>query len=207
MWPESQGYVDNDKQGRAVLITYFDEVKYHKGRQPYYWLGGIAVDASAIRILEEQLNSLAEEVFGVRTLSRDTVSVEENASAPTVSSSISRRIRIGGCGASFRRKMRRDSDVAVYRKSTLDQPARVSARRGVRLLPTLAAIDTALMLQPVHLAVLPDSWTYSTHAQRPPAYSIWSIHLGRRVVVRWFDDQTLGDEVALPREINSNRPT
>jgi hypothetical protein len=55
-----------------VLITYFDEVKYHKGRQPYYWLGGITVDAEAIKTLEDQLNSLAEEVFGVRTLSRDT---------------------------------------------------------------------------------------------------------------------------------------
>jgi hypothetical protein len=56
----------------AALITYFDEVKYHKGRQPYYWLGGITVDAELIKTLEEQLNSLAAEVFGVRTLSRET---------------------------------------------------------------------------------------------------------------------------------------
>src|ERR1017187_359443 len=59
------------KDGRhlhhAALIRYFDEVKYHKGRQPYYWLGGITVDAELIKTLEEQLNSLAEEVFGVRT--------------------------------------------------------------------------------------------------------------------------------------------
>src|ERR1700733_2488811 len=55
-----------------MLITYFDEVKYHKGRQPYYGLGGITVDAGLIKTLEEQLDSLAEEVFGVRTLSRDT---------------------------------------------------------------------------------------------------------------------------------------
>lgn len=55
-----------------MLITYFDEVKYHKGRQTFYWLGGITVDAGLIKILEEQLNSLAEKVFGVRTLSRET---------------------------------------------------------------------------------------------------------------------------------------
>lgn len=55
-----------------MLVTYFDEVKYHPRRQPYYWLGGIVVDGAAIKALEEQLNSFAEEVFGVRTLSRET---------------------------------------------------------------------------------------------------------------------------------------
>lgn len=55
-----------------MLITYFDEVKYHEGRQPYYWLGGIVVDGVVIKTLEDQLSSLAEEVFGVRTLSRET---------------------------------------------------------------------------------------------------------------------------------------
>jgi hypothetical protein len=55
-----------------VLITYFDEVKYHKARQPYYWMGAITADADAIASLEKQLNDLAEQEFGARILSHDT---------------------------------------------------------------------------------------------------------------------------------------
>jgi hypothetical protein len=55
-----------------VLITYFDEVKYQAGVQPYYWLGGIVVNADAIWALEQKVSDLANECFKVATLSRDT---------------------------------------------------------------------------------------------------------------------------------------
>ncbi len=55
-----------------MLITYFDEVKYQEGQQPFYWLGGITVDGPAIRAVEESLNVLAEEVFGNRTMAKET---------------------------------------------------------------------------------------------------------------------------------------
>ncbi len=38
-----------------MLITYFDEVKFAKGNQPYYWLGGIVAPANSIWTLENKL--------------------------------------------------------------------------------------------------------------------------------------------------------
>ena len=55
-----------------MLITYFDEVKFQKGRQPYYWLGGIVAESQCILQLEEKLSELSEQVFGSRELLRET---------------------------------------------------------------------------------------------------------------------------------------
>jgi hypothetical protein len=55
-----------------VLITYFDEIKYQPGRQPYYWLAGIGVDSTLLRTMEESVNVLAEEVFGTRAMEKET---------------------------------------------------------------------------------------------------------------------------------------
>ena len=53
-----------------MQIVYFDEVK--KGHTPFYWLGAIVANADLIANLERQANDLAEEVFGTRTLTRET---------------------------------------------------------------------------------------------------------------------------------------
>ena len=55
-----------------MQIAYFDEVKYHKGRIPFYWLGAIVADGNLIGELEAEVNALAEEVFGTRALSKET---------------------------------------------------------------------------------------------------------------------------------------
>jgi len=55
-----------------MLITYFDEVKYCEGVQPYYWLCGITATAEMIWRLEQQVSDFAKECFGVSTLSRET---------------------------------------------------------------------------------------------------------------------------------------
>lgn len=55
-----------------MLVTYFDEVKYQKGRSPYYWLGAIVADATTIWTLEKEVNDLAESVFGHRHLTKHT---------------------------------------------------------------------------------------------------------------------------------------
>jgi hypothetical protein len=55
-----------------VQVVYFDEVKYEKNRSPFYWLGAIVADAEQIQNLERQVNDLAEEIFGTRTLTKET---------------------------------------------------------------------------------------------------------------------------------------
>jgi hypothetical protein len=58
--------------GGDVQVVYFDEVKYQKERSPFYWLGAVVADAELIGRLERQANDLAEEVFGKRTLTKET---------------------------------------------------------------------------------------------------------------------------------------
>lgn len=55
-----------------MLVAYFDEVKYQKGRSPFYWLGAVVADADMIKDLEHKVNDLAEEIFGTRTLTKET---------------------------------------------------------------------------------------------------------------------------------------
>lgn len=55
-----------------MLITYFDEVKYQLGSQPFYWLGGLIVDAAIVKELESEVDALAKQCFGTSALSRDT---------------------------------------------------------------------------------------------------------------------------------------
>jgi hypothetical protein len=46
--------------------------KYQKGRSPFYWLGAVIAGVELISDLERQVNELAEEVFGTRTLTKET---------------------------------------------------------------------------------------------------------------------------------------
>jgi len=55
-----------------MLITYFDEVKFAEGKQPYYWLGGIVASADSIWNLERRVGDLAQECFGSRNMTRET---------------------------------------------------------------------------------------------------------------------------------------
>lgn len=55
-----------------MLLAYFDEVKFQPGAQPYYWLGGVIVDAQLVKQLEGEVDALARECFGTSTLGRDT---------------------------------------------------------------------------------------------------------------------------------------
>ncbi len=55
-----------------MKIIYFDEVKYEANRQKYYWIGGVAIDAQNIPIIETKIDDLAEEYFGHRMLTRAT---------------------------------------------------------------------------------------------------------------------------------------
>ena len=55
-----------------MKIIYFDEVKYEANRQKYYWIGGIAIDAEKIPLIETKIDDLAEEYFGSRMLTRKT---------------------------------------------------------------------------------------------------------------------------------------
>lgn len=47
-----------------MLVTYFDEVKPSNPEQPYYWLGGLAIDDAMIPGLEQEVNALAVDCFG-----------------------------------------------------------------------------------------------------------------------------------------------
>ncbi|MDO8206479.1 MAG: DUF3800 domain-containing protein [Gallionella sp.] len=55
-----------------MLITYFDEVKFQSGSQPFYWLGGLIVNAEIVKELESEVDVLAKQCFGSSKLSRDT---------------------------------------------------------------------------------------------------------------------------------------
>lgn len=55
-----------------MLIAYFDEVKYQKGRSPFYWLSAVVANPELIWKLERELNDLAEQAFGSRNLTRET---------------------------------------------------------------------------------------------------------------------------------------
>lgn len=55
-----------------MLLTYFDEVKYQEGMQPYYWIGGIVVTPKMVCFMENAVSDLSKECFGVGTLSKDT---------------------------------------------------------------------------------------------------------------------------------------
>lgn len=55
-----------------MYITYFDEVKFQDGVQPYYWLAGIMVDAEQLWRLENQVAELSQEIFDTGVLLRET---------------------------------------------------------------------------------------------------------------------------------------
>ena len=55
-----------------MYLTYFDEVKFQQGVQPYYWLGGIMVNAGLVAELETHVNALSIECFGLARLESGT---------------------------------------------------------------------------------------------------------------------------------------
>ncbi len=55
-----------------MLLTYFDEVKYQEGLQPYYWIGGIVVTPEMVWHMENAVSELSSKCFGIGTLSKDT---------------------------------------------------------------------------------------------------------------------------------------
>lgn len=55
-----------------MRLIYFDEVKYQKGSQPYYFLAGLIVSADDVWYLENELSIISEECFGTSILTRQT---------------------------------------------------------------------------------------------------------------------------------------
>lgn len=55
-----------------MRFVYFDECKYQKGIQPYYWLGAISICSEKVAEVESRVNDLAERYFGTTELSRHT---------------------------------------------------------------------------------------------------------------------------------------
>jgi len=55
-----------------VYAVYFDEVKYNPPDQKSYWIGGLAMPVTCIPDLEAQVNDLAQQVFGDRSLRKET---------------------------------------------------------------------------------------------------------------------------------------
>lgn len=55
-----------------MRLAYFDEVKYQKGKQPYYWVGGIVVTPEIVWHLENAVSELSRQCFGITTLSKET---------------------------------------------------------------------------------------------------------------------------------------
>lgn len=47
-----------------MLLTYFDEVKPHEPRQPWFWMGGIIVPDTDVPALEASVGALAISCFG-----------------------------------------------------------------------------------------------------------------------------------------------
>jgi hypothetical protein len=53
-----------------MFLFYYDEVKYHPPKQSSFWLGGVAVEASAALSVENKVNEVSEDAFGSRILDR-----------------------------------------------------------------------------------------------------------------------------------------
>ena len=46
-------------------LIYIDESKYEKDRQPYHWLCAVAIPEICIKAVDDRLNELATEYFGL----------------------------------------------------------------------------------------------------------------------------------------------
>jgi hypothetical protein len=58
--------------GKHVQLIYFDEVKFQVAQQPFYWLGGLIIDADSVKSIESEVDALAKKCFGISTLRRET---------------------------------------------------------------------------------------------------------------------------------------
>lgn len=54
-----------------MKIIYFDEVKFDPPKQPFYWLGAIAVDATQLQEVEKRVDSLSQKYFATTKLARE----------------------------------------------------------------------------------------------------------------------------------------
>lgn len=54
-----------------MKIIYFDEVKFDPPKQPYYWLGAIAVDATQLQEIEKKVDALSQKYFETTKLARE----------------------------------------------------------------------------------------------------------------------------------------
>ncbi len=55
-----------------MFLVYFDEVKYEEGKQPYYWICGIAATPEIVQRLEKAVTDLSRKCFRDGTSSRHT---------------------------------------------------------------------------------------------------------------------------------------
>lgn len=53
-------------------LVYYDEVKYESQKQPAHWFGGVAIHTDRVAEIEQELNALAEDVFGSSLLATQT---------------------------------------------------------------------------------------------------------------------------------------
>jgi hypothetical protein len=53
-------------------VFYYDEVKYDPPTQASYWLGGVGAAAHSIPSIEQDVNTVADDIFGSRMLSKAT---------------------------------------------------------------------------------------------------------------------------------------
>ncbi len=55
-----------------MYLTYIDEVKFEKDKEPYYWLCGLAFPEESIKPIEYQLSEVSQDYFGSKILSKET---------------------------------------------------------------------------------------------------------------------------------------
>jgi hypothetical protein len=53
-------------------LVYLDEVKHERGREPYYWVCGLAFPEDAILDAEKRLSAIAKDYFGNAMLAKET---------------------------------------------------------------------------------------------------------------------------------------
>lgn len=53
-------------------LTYMDEVKYQKDKEPYYWLCGLVFPEESIKFVEDRLSEISKAYFGSAILKPET---------------------------------------------------------------------------------------------------------------------------------------
>ncbi|MGJ0485247.1 MAG: hypothetical protein ACR65R_12085 [Methylomicrobium sp.] len=55
-----------------MYLIYIDEVKYQKGKEPFYWLCGLGFSEEFINLVEDRLSKISLNYFGSAILSKET---------------------------------------------------------------------------------------------------------------------------------------